>query len=244
MPHGGLGIYPLDTTGIDGVGMGALEMQILAALETSGGPLLGQTGAAWTMEKTEPYDAPPGSERCSPNPMWGFPRRFLTGFSRLFPGSQSCGFHSVPMSGSCCLPVRPGDKCTSLLRAQMAWDLQCRVHQGSPGDAQPGDSPRSHVQRRGRQAGARPLEKDPAIRSEGNSDVGPRRPTEPAGGWLPRFPMQWARCPLPPFRKGPGGTARSFLLQDRCSFSRAGVTGRGLRKLPQGNSFSHSLSRR
>ena len=41
MPHGGLGIYALDTTGIDGVGRGALEMQILAALETSGGPLLG-----------------------------------------------------------------------------------------------------------------------------------------------------------------------------------------------------------
>ena len=41
-----------------GVGMGALEMQILAALATSGGPLLGQTGAAWTVEKTQPHDAP------------------------------------------------------------------------------------------------------------------------------------------------------------------------------------------
>ena len=38
--------------------MGALEMQILAALATSGGPLLGQTGAAWTVEKTQPHDAP------------------------------------------------------------------------------------------------------------------------------------------------------------------------------------------
>ena len=58
MPRGGLGIYALDTTGIDGVGMGALEMQILAALATSGGPLLGQTGAAWTVEKIQPRDAP------------------------------------------------------------------------------------------------------------------------------------------------------------------------------------------
>ena len=58
MPRGGLGIYALGTTGIDGVGMGALEMQILAALATSGGPLLGQTGAAWTVEKTQPHDAP------------------------------------------------------------------------------------------------------------------------------------------------------------------------------------------
>lgn len=96
MPHGGLGIYALDTTGIDGVGRGALEMQILAALETSGGPLLGQTGAAWTMEKTEPYDAPPGSERCSPNPMWGFPRRFLTGFSRLFSWLSELQFSFCP----------------------------------------------------------------------------------------------------------------------------------------------------
>lgn len=58
MPRGGLVIYALDTTGIDGVGVGALEMQILAALETSDGPLLGKTGVSWTVEKTQPHDGP------------------------------------------------------------------------------------------------------------------------------------------------------------------------------------------
>lgn len=214
MPYGGLGIYTLYTTGIDGVGMGALEMQILAALETSGGPLLGQTGAAWTVEKTQPHDAPPGSERCSPNPMWGFPRRFLTGFSRLSSWLSELRFSFCLHVWELLSPCATRGQMHQPSKSSDGMGPAVQGPQGVPRGRSAQRLSQSHVQRRGRQAGARPLEKDPAIRSKGNSDAGPCHPTEPAGGWLPRFPMQWARRPLPPFRKGPGGTARSFLLQD------------------------------
>ena len=117
-----------------GVGMGALEMQILAALATSGGPLLGQTGAAWTVEKTQPHDAPPGSERCSPNPTWDFPCHFLTGFSCLFSWLSELQFSFCHHVGHCYLPATCA---TRPSKPRMAWGPQCRVHQGSPRDTQP-----------------------------------------------------------------------------------------------------------
>lgn len=233
VPRRGLGIYALDTTGIDGVGVGALEMQILAAPETSGGSLLGQTGAAWTVEKTQPHDAPPGSERCSPDPTRGFPRHRLTGFSRLLSRLSELRFH--------CYHVR------ALLSPFPLCDPACQAThgvgpamQGPPGVPRGRSAlrlspvPRAIVREagRGEASGEGPGHQVQGKRGRGSSSprgAGRRLATE--------VPLQRVRRPLPAFREGLGGRAGSFLLQDRCCFSRAGVTGRGSGETASGKVF-------